>query len=158
MLIKEKDSLESSIQQLEAIVERKDLPRSILEKANSELRTLKAGMRGEQDAAYFINFDFAERKTVAIIHDLRIGHKGYAAQIDHLLITRFLEFYVLESKSFSKGIKITDRGEFLTGYNGNYKAIESPIEQNRRHGELCGSCYLTLIFCQPAWELCYSPE
>ncbi len=134
MLIKQKDSLELAIQQLETIVQRNDLPRHILNRVQIELRTLKAGMRGEKDAAYFIDFDFAGRKNWAIIHDLRIEHQGFVAQIDHLLISRFLEFYVLESKSFCTGVKITEQGEFLVEYHGGYVAIESPIEQNRRHG------------------------
>lgn len=134
MLIKQKDSLEPAIHQLEAIIQRSDVPPRVLEQAQVELRTLKAGMHNENNAAYFINFDFAQRKSWAIIHDLRLEHQGYVAQIDHLLISRFLEFNVLESKSFSSGISITERGEFLTAYNGRYVAIESPIEQNRRHG------------------------
>ena len=134
MLIKQKDSLDQSIQQLETIAPRNDLPRHIRERVQMELRTLKAGMRGEKDAAYFINFDFAESKNWAVIHDLRIVHQGLVAQIDHLLVSRFLEFYVLESKSFSTGIKITEQGEFLVEYNSGHVAIESPIEQNRRHG------------------------
>lgn len=133
MIIKQKDSLEQAIQQLETIIRYPGLSHNILDRVRVELRTLKAGMTGETNAAYFINFDFAERKSWAIIHDLRIEHGGLVAQIDHLLISRFLEFYVLESKSYSSGIKITDRGEFLTEYNGKYIAIESPIEQNRRH-------------------------
>jgi hypothetical protein len=136
VLIKQKDSLDQSIQQLEAIAQRNDLPRHILDRAQIELRTLKAGMHGENNAAYFINFDFANRKSWAIIHDLRLEHRGYVAQIDHLLISRLLEFYVLESKHFATGIKITDRGEFLVYYNGGYIGIESPIEQNKRHGRV----------------------
>lgn len=136
MLIKEKDSLEQSIRQLETIVKDPNLPRHILERAKIELRTLKAGAHGEKDATYFINFDYGERRSWAIIHDLRIEHRDRVAQIDHLLISRFLEFYVLESKSFAQGIRITDRGEFLVEYGNKHIAIESPIEQTRRHAEV----------------------
>jgi hypothetical protein len=68
-----------------------------------------------------------------IIHDLRIEYGGLVAQIDHLLINRFLDFYVLETKHYSQGVKVTERGEFLAVYRNRYVAIESPIEQNRRH-------------------------
>jgi hypothetical protein len=55
------------------------------------------------------------------------------AQIDHLLINRFLDVYVLESKNFYYGIKITPEGEFLVWNGKTEQAIESPIEQNNRH-------------------------
>lgn len=35
------------------------------------------------------------------------------AQIDHSIITRAMEWYVLESKHIHAGIKITEEGEFL---------------------------------------------
>jgi hypothetical protein len=49
------------------------------------------------------------------------------------MINRMLDFYVLESKSYAYGLKITDRGEFQYGNGHHYTAMESPIEQNRRH-------------------------
>jgi len=55
------------------------------------------------------------------------------AQIDHLLINRFFDIYVLESKNFLYGLKITDTGEFLVNNGKTYFPIESPIEQNKRH-------------------------
>ncbi len=136
VLIKQKDSLEQSIKELEKIAKLPNLPRHTLDRVQVELRTLKAGMQGEKDAAYFIDFDYAPSKNHAVIHDLRLEHQGRVAQIDHLLISRFLKFYVLESKNFTSGLKITKRGEFLAKYNDSYIAIESPIEQNRRHAEL----------------------
>ena len=127
MLIKQKDSLDSSIQQLETIINIPNLPRRIVEQAEKELLTLRAGMQGEKDAAYFIDFDYEPSKNFAVIHDLRIEHGNRVAQIDHLLISRLLRFYVLESKSYSKGLKISDRGEFLVKNNGGHVAIASPI-------------------------------
>jgi len=58
---------------------------------------------------------------------------GQVAQIDHLLINRLFDIYVLESKNFSYKLKITPEGEFQTYYNKEYIGIPSPIEQNKRH-------------------------
>jgi len=58
------------------------------------------------------------------------------AQIDHLIINRFLNIHVLETKNCFHGFKITETGEFLTYYKNEYKGIESPIEQNKRHIDL----------------------
>ena len=70
-----------------------------------------------------------------MIHDLRLEHGGRVAQIDHLLLNRFSEIYVLETKQFNSGIKITEEGEFLrwNDYRGNYEGMESPLLQNERH-------------------------
>lgn len=98
--------------------------------------TCKAGIRGETEAAYFIDFDYGEAsKNWAVIHDLRLEHGGRTAQIDHLLINRFLEIYALETKHFQSGVKITEDGEFLrwNDYRKSYEPMESPIAQNARH-------------------------
>lgn len=133
MLIKEKEHSEKSIQLLETIANRSGLSDDTAAKVEKELKTLKAGDRGESDSAYFIDFHYKENKNWAVIHDLRIEYGGNVAQIDHLLINRFLQFYVLETKSYTSGIKITERGEFLFWHKNRYISIESPILLNRRH-------------------------
>jgi hypothetical protein len=138
MLIKEKDSADKAVQQLETILQTPGLPKDTRAKVEKELKTLNAGNRGEADSAYFIDFYYRSKENWAIIHDLRIEYGGNVAQIDHLLIDRFIEFYVLESKSYAYGLKITDRGEFLRWDGHRYSAMESPIEQTRRHTLVLG--------------------
>lgn len=98
-----------------------------------QLRNTVAGERGEKDSAYFVDFYFGKSINWAIIHDLRIEHNGQVAQIDHLVMNRFMNIYVLETKNFHYGLKITPEGEFLVYDEKKYFAIESPIEQNQRH-------------------------
>lgn len=98
-----------------------------------EIRNIQSGLKGESEAAYNIDFHYGETKNWAIIHDLRLEYNGYVAQIDHLLIDRFLEIYVCESKRFSEGIAINQHGEFAAYYQGKPYGIPSPIEQNNRH-------------------------
>jgi hypothetical protein len=98
-----------------------------------QLRNIEAGERGEKDSAYFIDFYFGKSANWAIIHDLRIQHEGQVAQIDHLVMNRFMDIYVLETKNFHYGLKISPEGEFHI-YNGQkYFGIKSPLEQNGRH-------------------------
>lgn len=99
----------------------------------TELKRLTSGNQGEKDSAYFIDFYYKNSPNWAIIHDLRIEHNGLVAQIDHILINRFLDFYILETKHYARSIKITEHGEFLVSFQKSYRAIESPIEQNKRH-------------------------
>jgi len=133
MLIKSKDPSDEAIQQLEKIKHISGLSEETQANVERELKTLVAGNRGEENSAYFIDFYYRHHPNWAIIHDLRIEHNGNIAQIDHLLINRRFEFYVLESKSYAYGVKITERGEFLIWQRDKYRAIESPIEQNKRH-------------------------
>ncbi|MEM0981277.1 MAG: nuclease-related domain-containing protein [Cyanobacteria bacterium P01_H01_bin.58] len=133
MILKEKDSIDKNLEKLENIKELPNLPQDKLAKVEKEIKLLRSGNKGEQDSAYFIDFYYKESRNWVVIHDLRIENNGFVAQIDHLLINRFLDFYVLESKHYAQGIKVTERGEFLVSFQKRYIAIESPVEQNQRH-------------------------
>jgi len=62
-----------------------------------------------------------------------LGRPCGVAQIDHLLINRLLDIWVLESKHFAEGVSINDHGEW-TGFSGGRPyGMASPIEQNRKH-------------------------
>lgn len=94
---------------------------------------INAGIKGEEEAAYQIDFHYKSSKNWAVIHNLRLELDGNVAQIDHLLIDRMLEIYICESKHFSEGIEINEHGEFAMYYQGKPRGIPSPIEQNNRH-------------------------
>ena len=132
MIIKKRDSKQKEIEELNTLLSL-PLPENKRFLIERELRFIKSGDLGENDSAYFIDFHYAPSKNWAVIHDLRLKHLDRVAQIDHLLINRFFDVYVLESKNFSYAVKITGNGEFLAEYNNRYYAIESPIEQNNRH-------------------------
>jgi hypothetical protein len=132
MLIKQADDQASVLAELEARIQEGG-PRA--KYAMTDLRNRRAGIRGEQQAAYLIDFDYAKSPNWAVIHDLRLEHGGRTAQIDHLLINRWMDIYVLETKSFHAGLKITDDGEFVrwNDFKNRYEGMASPIEQNERH-------------------------
>lgn len=132
MIIKKRDSKQAEIDELITLLS-VSLPENKKFLIERELRFIRSGDQGENDAAYFIDFHFGLSKNWAVIHDLRLEYHGRVAQIDHLLINRFFNVFVLESKNFSYGVKITDTGEFLVNYKNKYFSIESPIEQNNRH-------------------------
>lgn len=132
MIFKTRDPNHQQIGELKKLLSCKISPKQkfLIER---ELKAITKGSSGEDDAAYFINFYFGSSKNWAIIHDIRIEHEGNVAQIDHLLINRLFDFYILESKSYKNGIKITDNGEFEVLYENKYYGIPSPVEQNKRH-------------------------
>ncbi|MEL6602981.1 MAG: nuclease-related domain-containing protein [Cyanobacteria bacterium J06614_10] len=133
MIIKEKDAVDANLKTLEGIARLPNLSKEKRSNVTKEIKKLRSGNKGEQSSAYFIDFYFKDSKNWAVIHDLRLEYNGLVAQIDHLLINRFCDFYVLETKHYARGVKVTERGEFLVLVRKHYIAIESPIEQNKRH-------------------------
>lgn len=133
MIIKNMDEKNAVIETLETLAKQVDSSKKKL--IEDELRTFHAGIKGEKESAYQIDFYFGASKNWVVIHDLRLEVGGRVAQIDHLLINRMLECYVLESKHFSSGLKITEDGEFLrwNQYKKTYEGMASPLEQNQRH-------------------------
>lgn len=133
MIIKEADSKQPQYDALQALLARPDITTDIHKRIETEIRNIRAGAKGEAEAAYEMGFHYGESKNWAIIHDLRIDIDGRIAQIDHLVINRLLEIYVCESKHFSEGLAINEHGEFTGFYAGKPYGVSSPIEQNRKH-------------------------
>jgi hypothetical protein len=75
MILKEKDSLDGRIARLEQALatttasgERQHL--------EPDLAILRAGIKGEEEAAYLIDFELKDSLNWAVIHDLRLEWKG----------------------------------------------------------------------------------
>lgn len=153
MICKNADSKAEAIATLESLLARATPDKKAL--IDRELRMMRAGVKGEQEAAYLIDFQLKESKNTAVIHDLRVQlGDGRVAQIDHLLIHRTLRFYILETKHFSHGVKITDEGEFLrwNDWKKTYEGIPSPIEQNERHAAVLRTLLSKLGLGEPKIE------
>jgi len=133
MLLKSADRKDEQIAELERLAS--IAPADRRAKIEQALRAVRAGLKAEQEAAYFIDFHLKDSKNTLVIHDLRLDVGGRVAQIDHLLLHRSLTAFVLETKSFHAGVKITDDGEFLrwNDYKKTYEGMASPVAQNERH-------------------------
>jgi len=133
MLIKKTDDKTKDIETLRSLLNHPAATTETKKRLEQEIRNMASGAKGEQDAAYEIDFHYGQSKNWAVIHDLRLEHKGRVAQIDHLLINRFLDFWVCESKRFAEGIAINEQGECAMFWNGRPQGIGSPHEQNTKH-------------------------
>lgn len=133
MLLKSADKKDEQVADLERLLS--IAPSEKKAKIEQELRNIRAGLKAEQEAAYLIDFHLKDSKNTLVIHDLRIEVGGRVAQIDHLLLHRTLTAFVLETKSFHAGLKITEEGEFLrwNGRKKTYEGMASPLAQNDRH-------------------------
>ena len=133
MLIKKADDRSADVDTLRGLAARPDASQETRRRIEQEIRNIQSGMRGEAEAAYEMEFHYGASKNWMIVHDLRLECGGRTAQIDHLLVNRFLEIYVCESKRFSEGVAVNEQGEFAAFYGGKPHGVPSPLEQNRRH-------------------------
>lgn len=133
MLIKSAEDRASDIDALTALLNRGGLSPQTRARIEQEIRAVRAGAKGEAEAAYEIDFHHRASTRWAVIHDLRLEHKGRVAQIDHLLISRSLDIWVCESKHFAEGVAVNEQGEFIAFYAGRAVGVPSPFEQNRKH-------------------------
>lgn len=99
----------------------------------NELSNLKKGIAGERDAAYYIDHYFDKGGNHVVLHDLRFVMDGEVTQIDHLVMARGGNIYLLETKNFRCNLIINERGEFTAEYEHGRFGIPSPIEQSLRH-------------------------
>lgn len=136
MILKHKDDVAPHLAELERLLTLPRLSRTQRKDVEDELWAMRAGNKGEKDAAYHIDFRWKGGANSAVIHDLRIDHEGRTAQIDHLILTRSLNCHVLESKNFGREVRISESGEWETRTHAGWRGIASPIEQNRRHIEV----------------------
>lgn len=134
MILKPADDKKTTLEKLESMLETPGLSAKTRAAIDREIRTTRAGISGEADAAYHIDFHFRNSENTAVLHDLRLElGDGRVAQIDHLIIHLTNKIWLLETKRVAHGVKITDEGEFLRWNGHAYEGMASPIEQNKRH-------------------------
>ena len=136
MILKHKDDLAPQTAELERLLALANLSKEQRDNLKDELAAMRAGNKGEKEAAYHIDFGWKDGKNSAVIHDLRIEHGGRVAQIDHLILMRTLDCHLLETKGFSSDVRISQRGEWESRTRFGWRGIPSPVEQNRRHIEV----------------------
>lgn len=143
MIIKTAEDKEFDITVLNELQSRRDVKADTRKRIEQEIKNIRAGLKGEREAAYEMEFTYGPSKNWMLIHDLRIECEGKVAQIDHLAISRLLEIWVCESKHFSEGIAINEHGEFSAFYGSKPYGVPSPIEQNHKHIAVLESVFKT---------------
>ena len=119
-----------------------DLQKSTLRDArqkdwlHTELRNLKAGIKGEQAAAFYLDGHYKDRQNNVLLHDLRLVVDDEVAQIDHLVINRTGYMVLIETKNYSGDLEVNAHGEFTVRYGQDRYGIASPFEQSRRHARI----------------------
>lgn len=132
-VLKHADDKQPQIDALNALLARPDVDARTRKQIDDVLWSKRLGIKGEREAAYAIDFEYASRKSYVVIHDLRLEFEGRVAQIDHLIISRILDIWLCETKFFSEGVRVTDQGHWERYGGGRTHGAESPIKQNERH-------------------------
>jgi hypothetical protein len=132
VLIKAADP-NTSVTELTALLRRRDLPLETRPWIARELKTEQRGRRGERQAQYEIEFHFGQRPDVVTLHGFRVDCAGRVAQIDHLILTRYLDIWLCESKAISGRIHINEYGEWEAAYGHRSYGMKSPYLQAWNH-------------------------
>lgn len=134
MLLKSADDKTKRISFLENLQQTPHLNKPQKDWLRDELHRTKRGIAGERDAAHYLNNYLKDDPDRAILHDLRFVVDGDVVQIDHLIISRGMQIYLLETKNFAGNLHINGFGEFSVEYSGERViGIPSPLEQSKRH-------------------------
>lgn len=107
VILKESSSAKAQLEALESL--RGTLPANAEKQLEKEIRTLEAGIKGEQSILFELKNSHMD---MYVLHDLFLEHNGLTAQIDFLVLTP-QRFFVLESKQLYGDIRITEKGEFI---------------------------------------------
>jgi len=133
MIIKQAGNKQTDLTTLQSLLPPPEADTATKKRIERKIRNIQAGIRGEGEAAYEMKVHWGESKNWMILNDLRVEHNDLVAQIDHLIINRWLDIWVCESKNFSEGIAINEHGEFSAFFGGKPYGVPSPIEQNNKH-------------------------
>ena len=134
MLTKSADDRSRRLQLLADLQQSRDITADQRTWLRDEWQRTQRGQQGERDAAHYIDSNYKDSESFAVLHDLRLVVDGEVAQIDHLLINRMLHFFLFETKCFNGKVQINEHGEFTVTYPGERQiGIPSPIEQSLRH-------------------------
>ena len=134
MLIKAADDKSKRLALLDDLQKSSLLDHRQREWLRNESHCCRRGIAGERDAAHYLDNYLKDDPDRMLLHDLRFKVDGDVIQIDHMVMTRGLYVYLLETKNFNGNLRINAHGEFSVEYAGErVYGIPSPLEQSRRH-------------------------
>lgn len=132
MLIKAAEGLEKYLFEL---VQRQTQPVSFEQAQSAQINNYQHSCISTfHDFVFLLDDVFATDACVALFHDLRLNTERGIGHIDHLVVTRFLDVFIIESHYYGDELEINEREEFFACYaDGRKIAIRSPFTQLRRN-------------------------
>lgn len=99
-----------------------------LDPFSSDIPRELAGRRAEEQMAFYLKRQFQAHPDIWVFNGLRFEYEGIYSQIDHLLLTK-LGFFVVESKSVTTRVRVSETGEWERFVDGDWKGMASPLLQ-----------------------------
>lgn len=87
-----------------------------------------AGDASEKQMAFYLKRAFSSAPDLYVLNDIRIEFHGEAAQMDHVVVSRW-GIFIIESKSVSGSVRINAHGEWVRELKGNKQGMASPVRQ-----------------------------
>ena len=85
--------------------------------------------------AHYLDRLIGQRKTVHVLHDLKIEFEGERAQMDHVVLHEF-GVAIVESKSVTTAVRINAADEWERQWSGRWQGMPNPLLQGQRQGML----------------------
>ncbi|WP_053360547.1 nuclease-related domain-containing protein [Bacillus sp. FJAT-27251] len=120
----------------EAILRRVPPRHPQIQKVTTDLAKWKAGLRGEEEADYYLSL--LPEKEFSIFQDVRLQHQGSKFQIDHILLSPHFVL-PLSVKNYAGEVIFNPGFNQITRIlNNQEEGFEDPIVQAKRHQYLLG--------------------
>lgn len=132
MIIKNMDEYSAELAAIERLL-LSDPAKSIAEALLRDRNTILSNLQHKRDAAYHLDFYFTDTPDWVILHDLRLEMGDASATIDHLLISREMDIYVIETKHYNARVRVDEAKQFFYMQDNRPLAVDSPAERNQRH-------------------------
>lgn len=132
MIIKNMDEYSAELAAIERLL-LSDPAKSIAEALLRDKNTILNNLQHKRDAAYHLDFYFTDTPDWVVLHDLYLEMGDESATIDHLLISREMDIYVIETKNYNAKVRIDEDKQFFYMLDKRPLAVDSPAERNQRH-------------------------
>jgi hypothetical protein len=145
MLIKSADDQSARIALLESLDNSSRLDDRQTAWTRAELQRLRRAIDGARAVARWLDDYLGDSRHYAVLHDLRLAFGDDASQIDHLLIGRAFEFFLVDTQHFGADLSVDEQGAFAVRY-GDEPAIgiPSPLERGQAHERMLVKALETL--------------
>jgi hypothetical protein len=131
IFLKEASTTAAQIERLKELMEK--ATGKVRDDIAREINLASYGEIGEKNIAFELK---NSGMPMYIIHDLHLQFEDLTAQIDYVVVTRKVNFFI-ECKNLYGNIEIDNQGNFVRSYSWNGRTVKegiySPITQNQRH-------------------------
>lgn len=143
MLIKRTDDKYSQLALLESILSHTELSTATLARVTKTAERFARYIRGHIITAAALDDLFQKSDNWAVIHDLRLQVDGEVAHIDHLVMNRLLEVWIIGGAECAEGLRVLSSGQCFAKEGAEYRPVASPFIELERACDVLRRVLLT---------------